>query len=222
MRTIARTATLTVVALALTLALPGAAEAQPGTTYEVTITNITQHQIFSTPIVATHAVNTRVFHVGESVGMPFWLMAEDGLHVPLVEHLQADPRVHDVTNAPAFLMPGQSVTLEVESQHPFYRLSAVGMLVTTNDAFFGLDSFALPGGPWLRRTSVPAYDAGTEANSESCDFIPGPPCGSEGVRDTGGAEGFIAVHPGIHGTGDVDPAMFDWHNPVAQITIVRR
>lgn len=66
-----------------------------------------------------------------------------------------------------------------------------------------------------------AYDAGSEANSESCTYIPGPPCGNAEVRDTGDAEGFVHVHAGVHGIGDLDPAMHDWRNPVAEITIKR-
>jgi hypothetical protein len=66
-----------------------------------------------------------------------------------------------------------------------------------------------------------AYDAGSEANSEDCDFIPGPPCGNGGVRDTDGAEGYVYIHSGIHGIGGLDPAEFDWLNPVATVKIER-
>ncbi len=58
-------------------------------------------------------------------------------------------------------------------------------------------------------------------NSEDCIYIPGPPCGNPGVRDTDGAEGFVHVHPGIHGIADLVPAAHDWRNPVALITIER-
>ena len=50
-------------------------------------------------------------------------------------------------------------------------------------------------------------------------FIPGPPCGNAGVRDTGNAEGFVHVHAGVHGIGDLVAADHDWRNPVAKITI---
>ena len=68
---------------------------------------------------------------------------------------------------------------------------------------------------------VPAYDAGTENNNEMCRFIPGPPCGNRGVRDTAGAEGYVHVHRGVHGGADLDPALFDWRNPVAKIVITK-
>ena len=63
-----------------------------------------------------------------------------------------------------------------------------------------------------------AYDAGSEANTELCDFIPGPPCGNH-VKDSSEAEGYVFVHSGIHGIGDIDAAMYDWRGPVANVVI---
>ena len=34
-------------------------------------------------------------------------------------------------------------------------------------------------------------------------------------------EEHIHVHAGIHGGFDLDPAVFDWRNPVVEITITR-
>jgi hypothetical protein len=53
-----------------------------------------------------------------------------------------------------------------------------------------------------------------------CSHIPGPPCGMH-VRMPAGAEGYVYVHAGIHGTGDLNPAQFDWRNPVAKITVTK-
>ena len=33
------------------------------------------------------------------------------------------------------------------------------------------------------------------------------------------AEGYVHIHPGIRGVGDLDPATWNWENPVAKITI---
>lgn len=193
-------------------------------TYDVTITNITQDQIFSPPVVATHRDGTGIFTAGESAGMELRMLAEDGLADPLVALLEADPDVLSVAAAPGPVMPGESVTLQVQSHPRYGRLSAVGMLVTTNDGFFGVDGHEMAILPWLAPSGpilAPAYDAGTEANNEDCGFIPGPPCGNPGVPDTDGAEGFVAVHPGVHGIGDLDAAVWDWRNPVAKITVTR-
>jgi hypothetical protein len=113
------------------------------------------------------------------------------------------------------------VTFYLSGTGPWTRLTALGMLVTTNDAFFGLDSAELSGRPRSKVFSVPAYDAGSEVNSESCTYIPGPPCMNGGVRDTDGAEGFVHVHSGIHGIGDLVPAEHDWRNPVVRIEVQR-
>ncbi len=63
------------------------------------------------------------------------------------------------------------------------------MLVTTNDAFFAIRGVPVPR-RGAKTADAETYDTGGEANSESCTFIPGPPCGNEQVRDTTGAEGY--------------------------------
>ena len=49
-----------------------------------------------------------------------------------------------------------------------------------------------------RTIMLNAYDPGSEANSESCACIPGPPRGNH-LRDQAKAEGFVHAHAGIHG-----------------------
>ena len=66
-----------------------------------------------------------------------------------------------------------------------------------------------------------AYDAGSETNTEDCASIPGPPCGNPGVRDTSNAEGFVHIHSGIHGVGDVTESTYTWDGPVALVEIKR-
>jgi hypothetical protein len=67
-----------------------------------------------------------------------------------------------------------------------------------------------------------AYDAGSEVNDELCASIPGPDCGGAGAGSpVGGEEGYVHVHTGIHGIGDLDPSERDWRNPVAMITVTR-
>lgn len=65
-----------------------------------------------------------------------------------------------------------------------------------------------------------AYDAGSEANSESCAYIPGPPCMNP-VHDDSDSEGYVHVHAGVHGGegSGLDPAMHDWRNPAAMLEI---
>lgn len=198
-----------------------AAQAQPGTTYRVTITNLTRAQPVTPPVVATHRIGFHVFVPGSTASDALALLAEEGDTSDLVAELEAAGAVHDVAVGDGPLMPGQSTTVEVAAPGNFVFLSAVGMLATTNDAFFGLDGYSLRGNPRRRHVEVPAYDAGSEENNELCAFIPGPPCESPGVRATDGAEGIITVHNGIHGIGDLPPEVWDWRNPVVRIDIVR-
>jgi hypothetical protein len=94
------------------------------------------------------------------------------------------------------------------------------MLVPTNDAFVAVNAVDISGGSVNVRAL--AYDAGTEANDELCANIPGPPnvCGGEGFNASRkNAEGFVHVHRGIHGIGDLNAAVYDWRNPVARVSI---
>lgn len=66
----------------------------------------------------------------------------------------------------------------------------------------------------------PPSPAGTEVNNELCSSMPGPGCpaGSGNIQN-GPGEGYIHVHRGFHGVGDLEEANYDWRNPVAEIYI---
>ena len=103
------------------------------------------------------------------------------------------------------------------------------MLVNTNDAITGVNDVLV--GDMAVGDSVTlraiAYDAGTEANTETAATIPGPAGGGEGfnaARDD--IADRVAMHPGIVGAEDgfatsnlTGQHKFD--NPVALITIGR-
>jgi hypothetical protein len=199
----------------------GTAHAKNGATrYAVSITNITRGQIISPPVVISHNQNFQLFNLGNPATVELAALAEDGDVAPLAAHLAGLGSVYDYNVAGGPIMPGKSVTIEVKSKGGFQLISAAGMLVTTNDAFFAVRGvYARPWSDVI--VDARAYDAGSEVNSEECAFIPGPPCGHGGVRDTDGAEGYVYIHSGIHGNGDLEPADFDWQNPVAIISIQR-
>jgi hypothetical protein len=94
------------------------------------------------------------------------------------------------------------------------------MLAKTNDAFVGgknLPIYLKPGQSYSRLLKV--YDAGTEVNNELGDFILAPSLGNAVVRDTEGAEGFVAPHPGIQNIGDLEPLRDAFPVHAAKITI---
>ena len=190
-------------------------------TVTVRITNVSR-QIISPPLVATHSWKARIFRPGAPASTELSMLAEDGSPVELAALLESSDEVLDVAVAAGPLLPGETMVFELESRGRFNRVSAVGMLVTTNDAFFGLDNLFVAGGSQNQRAFAPAWDAGTEFNNELCGFIPGPPCGSPLVRDTDGAEGFIHTHPGLRGDGDVLLADWGWQGPVVDILVVKK
>lgn len=195
-------------------------KAQETVTLAVTITNLSK-QIISPPLVASHTWKVAIFVPGQPASDELAALAEDGGPGDLAALLAAQDEVLDVAVADGLLFPGMSATYEVEMRGKYNRISAVGMLVTTNDAFFGLSNFQIDPDLVVQRTTAPAWDAGTELNNEDCDFIPGPPCGNPFMRATEGAEGFVHVHSGIHGTGDLSPGEWDWQNPVVEITVIK-
>ncbi len=196
-----------------------------GYTVVVTITNLTRGQIFSPPVVVSHRPGFRLFEPGQPASDELAALAEDGMTGPLTDLLENSPRVFSYSVADDGIMPGRSASIELEVPRAWAEISLAGMLVTTNDAFMALNGESIPpslrSGKFAHTLYARAYDAGSEMNTESCDHIPGPPCGSHGVRVTDGAEGYVYVHSGIHGAGELDPSTWDWNNPVARITVQR-
>lgn len=187
--------------------------------YEVTITNITKGQIFAPVVVASHDSDFRLFELGAPAAPGLAFLAEEGDPTMLADSLMMEPDVQDVRTGSGPLMPGASTTITVlvDGNHPY--LSLAGMLVSTNDGFVGLRDVMVP----EDSTTVfaRAYDAGSEANSEDCSFIPGPPCGSHMAHDPAPAEGYVRIHEGIHGIGGLAAEQFDWRGEVAEIEIRR-
>jgi hypothetical protein len=192
-----------------------------GGKFEVTITNLTRGQTFSPPVVATHSYDfVPLFTLGEPASHELVGVAEDADNPPLIARLSADPKVNDVQAGSHLIGPGKSLSVVVKTKAKFDYVTAVGMLVTTNDAFFAANGVHGPTEGSITHYSA-AYDAGSEANNEICAFIPGPPCGIFFVRAPEEAEGYVHIHAGIQGIADLPPAQFDWRNPVAKFTIRR-
>ncbi len=187
--------------------------------YQVTITNITKGEIFTPVMVASHGRGLRIFDLGTPATPELEMLAEGGDTGPLAESLLSAGAL-DVATAGGVLPPGQSVTLKVATNRKNRHVSLASMLVPSNDAFVALNGMAGPRGRGTLTRVAPAYDAGSEHNDELCVNIPGPPfvCAGEGYNPAGG-EGYVYIHPGIHGVGDLAPAAHDWRNPVAKITI---
>lgn len=186
----------------------------------ITVTNLTKGQVLTMPVVALHNKNTKIFEVGKAASAGLTLLAEDGATGTLEDELRALGRssVDNYETADHNILPGKSVQILIKTKNASkVKLSLVSMLATTNDAFVAAQSIGLP--KRFKDVELNAFDAGTEYNSESCDKVPGPPCGSHNVRDTNNAEGVISTFKGLTGSGDIDLEKYGFSGAAAKIRI---
>ena len=80
--------------------------------------------------------------------------------------------------------------VEVKEEYPY--VSFASMAINTNDAFIGIAGMMVQPGTRLT-LFVPGYDAGTEMNNESCDYIPGPACPGDSNLGTMENEGAVSL-----------------------------
>lgn len=198
----------------------GTAAHAGGSYYEVTVTNLTRAQIFTPILVASHRSGVELFELGSPASGNLSALAEGGDTAPLTAELESNSRVKDVTDSGAPLLPGHSVTVKVKASGA-KKISLASMMIPTNDGFIALNSVNAPRGHKAAVYYSPAYDAGTEPNDELCANIPGPDCGGAGGSPGVSGEGYVHIHTGIHGIGDLTPATYDWRNPTAKIEIRR-
>ncbi len=193
------------------------------TRYQITITNMTQSQVFTPVLMATHQAGIVAFQPGQPAISELEAIAESGNVQPALDLLNSlGNKVGEAKSSGEVLPPGHSVTLTLKGGPNITHFMVVTMLIPTNDAFFAINGHALPTSDETQVYVSPAWDAGTEDNDERCEHIPGPPsvCQGEGISSSGG-EGFVHTHPGIHGIGDLDAATYDWRNPAAIVRVKR-
>ncbi|NIR46650.1 MAG: hypothetical protein GWN99_19780 [Gemmatimonadetes bacterium] len=205
-------------------------------TYEVTIYNLTSGQPLTPPLASVHRKPVSLFTVGDPASFELKEIAENGNLGPMVGRLDGDKHVNDVVVAvspgPPPLLPGASISFEVEAERGAKYLSIVSMLICTNDGFTGIDGVRLPRDVGASVTMyTDGYDAGTEVNTEDfADLV--PPCPvltgvsstdpGTGTSNPALAEGgVIRHHPGIQGGADLVPGIHGWSDPVAKIEIER-
>ena len=194
--------------------------------FEIKLYNLTPatgpgaSQVFSPPVFATHNKSIKIFKNGGYASDELAQVAEDAVNQPLVDLLNGTGLTQEVITGDGVVFPGADATYEIEASASNNRLSGVWMLVNTNDAFGGGNSLNLPR-RGTRTFYIAAWDAGSEANTELAEHIPGPCCGNGGVRVP--TQERIRKHKGIKGIGDLDPATYDWGGrvPVAKLVVTR-
>jgi len=190
-------------------------------TYHVTITNTTANHVITPPAVIAHNKNFKLFKVTEAASPGLVIMAESGNVSPLLEALAGDSNVAatmtTLDQAPPVILPGTSITVEIKAPNKTY-FTVAGMLATSNDAFTSVTLKAPKKNRYANAMAM-TYDAGSEDNNELCIDIPGPPCGGTNATIEGDGEGFVTIHNGVHGVGDLVPADLDWRGPTAMVRI---
>jgi hypothetical protein len=200
--------------------------------FDITVTNLTNGQPLSPVAVVAHQSGFSVFSVGTAATAGLETLAEGGDNSVLIAEADASAMVMTSGSGAAPIGPAGSETITIEvlqSELPGLTVSAVTMLVNTNDAISGFNGISV--GDMMAGDSaswrIIAYDAGTEANTEAAAHIPGPAGGGEGfnaARDD--IADRVAMHSGVVSQDDGNAAsdltgQHRFDNPVAQIRIER-
>ena len=190
--------------------------------YAVTVTNLTRGETFTPIMVASHKKDTHVFTLGEPASTELAAIAEGGDFGPLSTALTDSGVAYDIATNGDLLAPGASTTIMVKMADDFEFVTVTSMMIPTNDGFIAVNGVK---GPVKKHDAKvimsPAYDAGSEMNDENCMHIPGPVCHGAGPSPETDGEGYVHIHAGIHGIGDLASADYDWRNPTAKIVIKR-
>lgn len=183
-------------------------------TYEITVTNLMRGQPLAPPLVVAHNSKFNLFIPGKKSVPQLGILAETGNPGPLADRVDGKRGVLAVATGDHITQPANSITLTVTVSADDALLSVASMLGVTNDAFASIRNMPLVDGAVY---FADAWDAGSEENTEAIGDV-GALGGGNGRR-TANAEKFIHIHSGIFGKADMDPAVYDWRNPVAMITV---
>ena len=190
-----------------------------GAKYKVTLTNLTKSIDFTPIMVAAHRSKVELFELGQPASDAVGRVAEGGDTNAIAAMFDG---YHDqVQTVGGLLKAGETVDLTFEGVSRHSKFTVASMLLPTNDAFVAAQSVSSKRKHRPKTIYLRAYDSGTETNDELCASIPGPTCGGQPFSPNDEGEGFIHVHSGIHGIGDLSPSQYSWNNPVLKVTITR-
>ncbi len=200
--------------------------------FSVTITNLTNAQPLSPIALIAHTDGYTIFTIGSPASAGLEVLAEEGDNADLLAEAEGNANVISTISGDAPIGPGNSETFTVEvpaTDLANLMISISTMLVNTNDAITGAQqvplSFLSVDESMILVTN--AYDAGTEANTETAASIPGPAANGEGFNATRDDRlDAVTAHKGVVTTDDglTTSALTGQHrfdNPVSLIRIVR-
>lgn len=191
-------------------------------TYKITVTNLSYAQILSPFFVMSHKRSVLpLFEFGEKPTDELALLAELGDTSGLIGLYEDMKGVREAFSSGAAIPPASEGSFYVElndgGDNGFSFVSFASMAVNTNDCFVGVYNMRVSDGMTFY---LPGYDAGSEFNDESCANVPGPACADfDGeAPEYMEPEGFVHVHRGIQGTGDLS-GNYDWRNPMVKVSV---
>ncbi|MBU2885461.1 spondin domain-containing protein [Gilvimarinus agarilyticus] len=207
-------------------------------TFEVDVTNMTAAQPLSPVAVMSHGPELELLTVGSTASTELEVLAEGGDNSQLLAMAAEHQTTLATMSGEGVLTPGttESVTLEFErpdsDDELDMQVSVVSMLVNTNDAVTAINGQSIASlnvGESVTFTGL-SYDAGTEANTEHADHIPGPAAaggmqeGFSEVRDDFVNQ--VLMHSGVITAADgletsVLQAEHRWDNPVMLVKVSR-
>jgi hypothetical protein len=200
------------------------AEDEDSVEYEVKLINLTSGQPISPPALLLHD-DGELWSVGTSASDALELVAESGDSSEVV----ASEFVLSHASAEGGIVYGTSTTVTVTHTEAVNYLSFASMLGNTNDAFTGLnkvDISELAINDSVTYNTI-AYDAGTEANTETAETVPGPAGNGEAFNsERDDVVDVVTMHPGLVTSDDglststlTYQQKFD--NPVMSVVIKR-
>ena len=152
--------------------------------YRITVTNVTANQPLAPAALILHDAAYSAWSLGSPASSGLEQLAESGSPAYLLEDARTDAvDSTDVGTAP--FAPGAAMTTLVAGEwQEDLSLTIASMPVNTNDAFTGVAGWHIAGlEPGESATALlRVYDAGTEANSETSESVPGPAAGGEGYN----------------------------------------
>jgi hypothetical protein len=210
------------------LVLAGCGQDGDSARYRVEVTNLTNAQPLTPPAAVLHRAGYSGWAEGDSASPALEELAEGGGTDAFVEAAEAEVTVAEAEAADGGVAPGDAARLILEGGAGVgLRLTVATMLAATNDGFTGISGLPLAGLARDESVSrlVAAWDAGTEANTETAGSVPA--LGGEGYnsnRDS--AVDRITVHPGVVTADDglAGSGLTEAHRflgPVARITVTR-
>ncbi len=169
-------------------------------TFTVTFQNLTTNQLMTPPVVALHDPSVHLFQVGEPASDAIRDIAETGANGELVAFATDNGDVVSAAGEAGAgpFGPGGEVTINLTTDLDGQVLSAVNMVICTNDGIAGFDSMTLPADNTPVVATAVAYDAGTRDNSNDAQSFFPPPCkvGDTIPNAETSPRAGIALHPG--------------------------